>query len=151
MSEFAFLLYNTGIRKLKPEIIVGMFDYFRSSYDLGETFTNVVCQTKGIDDYDLGGTMTDYWLDPNGLLWCPSYKNTHLLDIYEKDDPRFDPEYEWNNYKWIKTGVHGKYKPHLLTKYIEVYPDDWKGDWDELPRLRLHFKHGILQDYEEMK
>ena len=38
---------------------MGMFDYFRSSYDLGEQFTNVVCQTKDIED-GIGGTMTDY-------------------------------------------------------------------------------------------
>jgi len=29
---------------------MGMFDYFRSSYDIGEQFTNVVCQTKDIED-----------------------------------------------------------------------------------------------------
>ena len=28
---------------------MGMFDYFRSAYDLGEQFTNVVCQTKDIE------------------------------------------------------------------------------------------------------
>jgi len=30
---------------------MGMFDYFRSSYDLGEQFTNVVCQTKDIEEF----------------------------------------------------------------------------------------------------
>ena len=35
-----------------------MFDYFRSSYNLGEQFTNVVCQTKDIED-GIGGTMTE--------------------------------------------------------------------------------------------
>ena len=29
---------------------MGMFDYVRSSYDLGEHFTNTRCQTKDIED-----------------------------------------------------------------------------------------------------
>ena len=36
---------------------MGMFDYFRSSYDLGEQFVDVECQTKDIED-GIGGTMS---------------------------------------------------------------------------------------------
>ena len=67
---------------------MGMFDYFRSSYDLGEQFTNVVCQTKDIEE-GIGGTMTDYWLDPAGQLWYPSYRETHTFETIEEDDPRY--------------------------------------------------------------
>ena len=43
-----------------------MMDFFRSSYDLGEQFTDVELQTKDIEDYGIGGTMSQYWLDPHG-------------------------------------------------------------------------------------
>ena len=127
---------------------MGMFDYFRSSYDLGEQFTNVVCQTKDIE-CGIGGTMTDYWLDPNGLLWYPSYIGTHTFEVFEEGHPRYDPNIKWGNHEWIPTGVHGRYQPHYLTKYIEIHPANWKGPWEDWPRLRIHFKHGKLQDYED--
>lgn len=128
---------------------MGMFDYFRSSYDLGEQFTNVVCQTKDIED-GIGGTMTDYWLDPSGQLWCPSYVGTH--DFYEipEDDDRYDEKRGFLNFEWIPTGVHGKYQPYCLTKYVEVYPANWEGKWEDWPRLKIHFKYGKLQDFEDV-
>jgi hypothetical protein len=128
---------------------MGMFDYFRSSYDLGEQFTNVVCQTKDIEE-GIGGTMTDYWLDPNGLLWYPSYNGTHTFEVYDEGHPRHDPNIKWGNHEWIPTGVHGRYQPHYLTKYIEIHIANWKGPWEDWPRLRIHFKHGKLQDYEDV-
>jgi len=126
-----------------------MFDYFRSSYDLGEQFTNVVCQTKDIEEFGIGGTMTDYWLDPAGKLWCPHYRDTHTFGEILEDDERYDKR-GFLNFEWIPTGVHGKYQPHLLSKYIEIHLANWKGPWEEWPRLRLHFKYGILQDYENI-
>ena len=109
---------------------MGMFDYFRSSYDLGEQFTNVVCQTKDIED-GIGGTMTDYWLDPSGQLWYPSYVGCHTFGIYEEGHPKYDPNIKWGNHEWIPTGVHGKFQPHPITKYVEVYPAEWGGRWEE--------------------
>ncbi len=126
-----------------------MFDYFRSSYDLGEKFTNVVCQTKDIEDA-IGGTMTDYWLDPNGILWCPNYTGTNTFEIIGEDDPRYEPEKKFLNFEWIPTGNHGKYQPCYITKYVEVYPSNWEGAWEDWPRLRLHFRCGKLMDYEDV-
>ena len=126
-----------------------MFDYFRSSYDLGEQFTNVVCQTKDIED-GIGGTMTDYWLDPNGLLWYPTYIGTHTFEEITEDDKRYDEKRGFLNFEWIPTGVHGKYQPCYITKYVEVYPANWKGKWEDWPRLKLHFRCGILQDYMDI-
>jgi hypothetical protein len=128
---------------------MGMFDYFRSSYDLGEQFTNVVCQTKDIEE-GIGGTMTDYWLDPAGKLWCPQYHDTHTFEEISKDDERYNDRLGFLNFEWIPTGVHGKFKLHEITKYIEVYPSGWKGDYNAWPRLKLHFKRGILQDCEDV-
>ncbi len=125
-----------------------MFDYFRSSYDLGEQFTNVVCQTKDIED-GIGGTMTDYWLDPNGQLWYPSYRDTHTFEEIPENDERYNSRFGFLNFEWIPTGKHGRYQPCLITKYIEIHVANWKGDWHDWPRLRLHFKRGILQDYED--
>lgn len=127
---------------------MGMFDYFRSSYDLGQ-FTNVVCQTKDIED-GIGGTLTDYWVDPSGLLWYPEYRDTHDFVIIEEDDPRYDPARSFLNYEWIPTGIHGKYRPHEITKYIEIYPESWKGKWEDWPRLRIHFRYGKIQDYTDV-
>ena len=126
-----------------------MFDYLRSSYDLGEKFTNVVCQTKDIED-GIGGTMTDYWLDPAGQLWYPNYRDTHTFQTIEEDDPRYNPDKKFSNFEWVPTGKHGKYLPHLITKYVEIYPEQWKGAWEDWPRCRIHFKYGKLQDYEDV-
>jgi hypothetical protein len=128
---------------------MGMFDYFRSSYDLGEQFTNVVCQTKDIED-GIGGTMTDYWLDPAGQLWYPSYTGTHTFEEIPEDDERYNTTHHFFNFEWIPTGAHGKYQPFYITKYVEVYPSNWKGNWEDWPRLRLHFRCGILQDYTDV-
>lgn len=123
-----------------------MFDYFRSSYNLGEQFTDVECQTKDMEDF-IAGTMTLYWLDPKGVLWCPDYVGTNTFEIIEENDPRYNHNYKFLNYEWVPTGNHGKYKPYTITKYVEVYPADWKGSWDDWPRLRIHFRDGILQDF----
>jgi hypothetical protein len=126
-----------------------MFDYFRSSYDLGEQFTNVVCQTKDIED-GIGGTMTVYWLDPKGVLWYPDYKGTNTFEIIEEDDPRYDPNKKFLNYEWVPTGEHGRYQPCLITKYVEIYPSGWEGEYKDWPTMRLHFRSGILQDFERI-
>ena len=125
-----------------------MFDYFRSSYNLGEQFTNVTCQTKDIDDF--GGTMTDYWLDPAGVLWRPDYVGTNTFEEIPEDDPRYNEKIKFLNFEWVPTGQHGKFVHHEITKYVEIYPENWRGKWEEQPRLRLHFKRGILQDYEDV-
>ena len=129
---------------------MGMFDYFRSSYNFGEQFTaETVFQTKDIEE-GIGGTMTDYWLDPSGKLWCPQYHGTHTFEEISEDDERYSERLGFLNFEWIPTGVHGKFVPHEITKYIEIYPEGWKGEWSEWPRLRLHFKRGIMQDYENV-
>jgi len=128
---------------------MGMFDYVRSSYNLGEQFTNVVCHTKDIEE-GIGGTMTDYWIDPAGQLWCSSYIGTHTFEEITKDDERYSEKHLFLNYEWISTGEHGRFKPHEITKYIEIYPDKWDGEWEDWPRLRLHFRYGKLQDYTDI-
>ena len=126
-----------------------MFDYLKSSYDLGEQFTNVELHTKDIEE-GIGGTMTYYWLDPSGQLWYPSYRDTHTYEEIPEDDERYNDKAKFLNFEWVPTGKHGRYRVHAITKYIEVYPALWEGDWNKWPRLRLHFRYGKLQDYEDV-
>lgn len=126
---------------------MGMFDYVRSSYDLGPQFTNIVCQTKDIDD--MGGTMTDYWIDPSGRLWYSDYRDTHTFEIIEKDDVRYDSDRKWKNFHWMPTGKRGCLRAHRITKYVKIYPERWsKGSWEDWPTCQLHFKDGILVEYK---
>jgi len=126
-----------------------MFDYFRSSYDLGEDFTEVECHTKDIED-GIGGTMTLYWLDPAGQLWMPEYRGTHDFIIYKEGDPEYVPNKFFSNHEWIPTGKHGRFIPYKITKYIRIYPSEWEGEWEDWPDCRLHFVDGVLKDYKRL-
>jgi hypothetical protein len=128
---------------------MGLFDYFRSSYDIGEAFTDTNCHTKDIGD-GIGGTMSTYWLDPNGVLWWPDYTGTSTFEVIEEGDPRYNHEFRWTNHYWEPTGQHGRLQPHPITKYIEVYPETWDGPWEKWPRCRLHFRDGVLQDFTDI-
>ena len=124
---------------------MGLYDEIRSSYDLGEQFTNVEMQTKG-----LACAMTRYWISPDGCLYELTYRETHDFEEIGEDDERYDPKKLFLNFEWIPTGKHGKVEPCYVTDYVEVYPATWDGDWHEWPRLKLHFKMGKLQDYENI-
>ena len=127
---------------------MSMFDWVKSSYPLPEPFMGLN-QTKDIED-GIGGTMTNYWIDPGGYLWYSSYRDTHTFEVIEEDDPRYDPKFVWTNHEWIPTGKHGKFRVHAITKYIEIYPAEWDGKWEDWPRLRVHFRSGKLQDFEDI-
>ena len=124
---------------------MGMFDYFRSSYDLGPHCTEVECQTKDMED-SLGGTMSQYWLDPAGYLYLVDYSGTQ--DYYFKEER--DELYRLPLMEIRPNGTRGKVTPYLLTKYIEIYPSKWDGPWNEIPTLRLHLKYGRLMGYDDV-
>ena len=124
-----------------------MFDYFRSSYDLTSQFTNVPCHTKDIEEYGIGGTMTYFYLDPAGYLWCPDYTGTSTFKELKEGDEGYH-EVALFNFRWIPTGKRGKYRVHPITKYITIYPEQWEGSWETWPDCRIHFKDGKLQDFE---
>lgn len=127
---------------------MGMFDYLRSSYDLGEQFTNVELHTKDIED-GIGGTMSHYWLDPHGYLYHIDYSHTADFVELKEGDEGYDSIHLWCNFKWIPNGNHGKISPCMITKYVEVYPPTWDGQWEDWPRCKIHFKYGRLVDYED--
>jgi hypothetical protein len=125
---------------------MGMFDYLRSSYDLGEQFTEVELHTKDIED-GLGGTMSHYWLAPHGYLYIIDYSHTaDFVELKEGDEGYSERGYL--NFKWKPNGNKGKVSPLMITKYVEVYPATWDGEWTDWPRCKIHFKYGRLMDYE---
>ena len=129
---------------------MGMFDFLRSSFDLGPQFTDVELQTKDIEEFGIGGSMTHYYLDPSGYLCYGDYTGTSTFEEIPKDDERYSDKHLFLNFEWIPTGKHGVYKPHEITKYIEIYLAEWKGKWEDWPRLLLHFRYGILQDHHRV-
>ena len=124
---------------------MGMFDYVRSSYNLGEHFTNVELQTKG-----LACAMCRYWIAPDGSLYELTYRETHDFEEISEDDERYDPKRGFLNYEWIPTGKHGKVEPCDVTDYVEVYPAQWDGHYDDWARCRIHFKCGRVVEYEHI-
>ena len=127
---------------------MGLFDYVRSSYPLPEPFMGVN-QTKDIEDF-YRGTLTEFWIDPEGYLWCGDYKGTNTLEEIPEGNPRHDDKRGFLNFEWVPTGQHGKYRVHPITKYVEIYPEKFDGAWEDWPRLRLHFKSGRLQDWGDV-
>jgi hypothetical protein len=126
---------------------MGMFDYFRSSYDLGPQFTDVDCQTKDMEK-GIGGTMSQYWLDPAGKLWVMTYRDTHDMEIYEKGHPRYNEDRAFLNFEWIPNGNHGKVEPYYITDYVEVYPATWDRQWEDWPTCRIHFESGMIKSFQ---
>jgi hypothetical protein len=128
---------------------MGMYDYLRSSYDLGEQFTEVELQTKDIED-GIGGTLSHYWLDPHGYLYYIDYSQTADFVQLREGDEGYSDKLALLNFKWVPNGNHGKVSPIMITKYVEVYPSGWKGEWEDWPRLRIHFKYGRLMDFDDV-
>ena len=126
---------------------MSMFDYVRSSYYLGEHFSGN-CQTKEIEEYGIGGTMSQYWISPDGQLYLIDYSHTaDFVELKEGDDG-YNDKLALLNFKWIPNGTHGKVRPWNITKYVTIYPQNWQGDWEDWPDCRIHFKNGIVQNYE---
>ena len=121
-----------------------MFDLVRSSYPLGENFSGQ-CHTKDIEEgYD--GTMSQYWISPDGQLYLIDY--SHTADFVElKEGDEGYSEMALLNFRWIPNGTHGKVRPWNITKYVVIYPEQWKGKWEDWPEVRLHFVDGKLINY----
>ena len=117
---------------------MGLFDWFRSSYDLGEEFTETTCQSKTFNE-EYKGFLDLYWLDPSGRLWVIDEANTY--DILESNEALLGLE-------WVPNGTHGKVKPCQISKTVVVYPQNYDGQWQDWPECALTFLHGKLQHYE---
>jgi len=113
-----------------------MFDYVRSSYPLGKDFEGEL-QTKTIDDF-YSGTMSHYWLSPDGQLF--RIDNSGTADLVETDGESF-----WDKFHWEPNGNHGKVTPERITKSVVVYPSKWDGDYKTWPEITIFFVNGVLQ------
>ena len=117
-----------------------MFDYVRCDYPITPEFVGE-CQTKDIDG-DIGGTMSDYYIDPKGRLW--------YIDHYGTIDYVFDENATTILGKWkrIPTGQHGKVRPMFgYTSYLIIYPAKHKGSWETWPEARLHIVEGQVLSF----
>jgi len=124
---------------------MGMFDYFYSSYDLGEGFTGVECQTKDME-YGIGGSLSHYWLSGGGELYVMSYSGAYEFKIIQEGDEGYDGSRLWGNYEWERTGKRGRVKAYRMTGYVEIYPGLYDGRWEDWPRMMLHIKEGRIMD-----
>lgn len=121
---------------------MGMYDNVRNSYKpLGKDFLGQN-RTKDIEECDIGGSMSQYWISPGGKLYLIDYSDT--ADLVEVEDG-------FLNFQWVPNGTHGKVTPCSITSYVVIYPEGWKGDWLSMPRCRIHFRDGIVQDHTILK
>jgi hypothetical protein len=118
-----------------------MFDYVRSSYPLGEAFTGPL-QTKDIDPC-FGGSMSEYWISPNGQLFYMDYSGT---SEFYKDEEATHPLFKLTT---RPTGQKGRVKPERLTKSITVYPEGYNGDWKDWPEVTIFFVDGVITSVYE--
>ena len=124
-----------------------MYDNIRSSYKpLGEDFYGQN-QTKDIEE-GIGGTMSQYWISPEGQLYLIDYSHTADFVELQEGDEGYEPEKKFLNFVWIPNGTRGKVRPWNITKYVVIYPEGWKGKWEDCPDCRIHFRDGKLQDFE---
>ena len=114
---------------------MGMFDYIRSSYPIGEHLTDKELQTK-----DLVCFMEHYYIDPAGQLFTIDHAG---VSDWEPDDSKsFWP------YKRVPNGNHGKVTPVLKTGDVSVYISEGD-DWYESTILFLRGK--IIEVLPEVK
>jgi hypothetical protein len=128
---------------------MGLFDYLRSSYDLGPQFTETELQTKDVEKC-LGGTLSHYWLCPAGYLYMIDYSHTADFVEIQEGDEEYNDKHKFMNFTWKPNGVRGTVRPVMLTEYVRVYVSTWEGKWEDRPTLRLHLHYGKLKDYENI-
>ena len=83
------------------------------------------------------------------MYYIDYWHTADFVELKEGDDG-YNEEQKLFNFQWIPNGNHGKVRPWYLTKYIQVYPAMWDGEWTAWPTLRLHFHYGKLMGYEDI-
>ena len=94
---------------------MGLYDYVKSSYDLGEGFTNVELQTKSLQEY--GGFFDTYWIDPAGHLYVVDYFGTQDVITSEDDGREIWP------FEYVPNGNHGSVSPVYWTGRLDLTGD----------------------------
>jgi hypothetical protein len=126
-----------------------MFDYLRSSYDLGPQFTETELNTKDLEK-GLGGTMSHYWICPAGYLYMIDYSHTADFVELQEGDEGYNSDKKFLNFTWKRNGVRGAVRPVMLSEYVRVYPGTWEGHYEDWPTLQLHLHYGKLMGYENI-
>jgi len=127
-----------------------MYDNVRSSYKpFGEDFYGQN-QTKDIEE-GIGGTMSQYWISPEGQLYLIDYSHTADFVELKEGDEGYEPEKKIFNFRWIPNGTHGKVRPWNITKTIKIYPENWKGEWSDWPEVTILFENGVVKKFYEPK
>jgi len=122
---------------------MGMFDYVRCDYPLTPDFVGE-CQTKDICG-DIGGTMSEYYIDPGGGFWYIDYYGTYDYVIKEKSGGSIVDLFRRER---IRTGKHGKVRPLFgYTNYLIIYPTQHEGSWQTCPEARLHIVEGRVLSF----
>lgn len=122
---------------------MGMFDYVRSSYNLGRHFTNVTLQTKDLEPH-IGGTMSFYWLDPRGRLWEIDEDGCYDWTFPQEEDKGLAP---WLAFRRELNGNHGKVRPRRFTGDVRMYPDRWDGDHSAWPETQIRLIDGVYHGH----
>ena len=128
---------------------MGMYDYVRSSYYFDEDFRGQ-CQTKDIEEYGIGGTMSQYWISPDGQLYLIDYSHTADFVELKEGDEGYSDKMAFLNFRWVPNGTHGKVRPWNITKYVLIYPENWEGNWEDWPECRIHFVDGKIKNYQNL-
>lgn len=123
--------------------VMGLFDIVRSSFDLGPDFTECECQTKDIEE--LGGSLTFYWLSPDGHLYTPNYDGT--ADFEVANDPHASL---FNSFRIVETGKKGLVQAVYISKTIKIYPAKLASKFEPIPEMELKFKEGKLVSYSQV-
>ncbi len=120
---------------------MGMFDYVKCSYNIGE-LTNVECQTKDIDPL-VGGTMSFYWIDPAGHLWTTDHSGCSAIEYGVGEGAL------WKRIKYVPTGVKGKVYAVDISREVEIYDTVTHPDgYAETTFCQLLFVRGTLEYFE---
>ena len=112
-----------------------MYDYVRSSFPLSEDFEGE-CVTRDIDPW-AGGTLSLYWIAPDGRLFYVSYARTADFETVDGLPTG----------NILPSGVHGRVIADRMTSSIKVRPMRWSGPMEQWPCAKLHFTDGILHSF----
>ena len=120
---------------------MGMFDSIKCSANIG-ALTDITCQTKDIDPIE-GGSMSFYWVDPNGMLWSTDY--TGCTSMSYKSIPG---EPIWRNITYLPTGTHGRVYRVYINYSVKIYDVLTQPDgYQDTTECLLHFNAGELQNF----
>jgi hypothetical protein len=120
---------------------MSLVDYFRSSYDIGE-FTDIPCVSNDFNGM-VGGTLSQFWLSPNGALYIVDYSHTQDMHFEQSEDQYTRPRFVWK-----PNGNHGQVRFCFFTDYVIIRPEKPYSVAGIPLEARIHFIEGMFQTIE---